>query len=60
MIRLTVADYCQNCPYFEPEVEKIETFDMSFINTSITCKDRVKCEQIHNHLKEEFKIRRSI
>ena len=60
MIRLTVADYCQTCPYFEPDVEKIETFDMSFINTIITCKNSVKCEKIQNHLKREFKIRRSI
>ena len=54
MINLRVEYYCQNCPYFEPETEKVETFDMSFVNTIVKCKDQIKCEQIHNHLMKEL------
>lgn len=55
MINLKVEYYCQNCPYFEPETEKVENFDMSFVNTIVKCKDQIKCEEIHNHLIKELK-----
>lgn len=54
MIKLNVEYYCQNCPYFNPISNSIETFDMSYINTYVECSDRLKCEAIHNQLKKEI------
>ena len=56
MIKLNVEDYCQNCPYFDPISNRLETldFDMDHIITYVECSDRLKCEAIHNQLKKEI------
>ena len=56
MIKLNVEYYCQNCPYFNPISNRLETFDMSYTNTNtyVECSDRLKCEAIHNQLKKEI------
>ena len=54
MIKLNVENYCQNCPYFDPICNRLETFDMSYINTYVECSDRLKCEAIHKQLKKEI------
>ena len=54
MIKLNVENYCHNCPYFNPISNRLETFDMSYIDTYVECSDRLKCEAIHNQLKKEI------
>lgn len=55
MIKLNVEYYCQNCPYFDPVSNKLETFDTSYnVNTYVECSDRLKCEAIHKQLKKEI------
>ena len=54
MIKLNVEYYCQNCPYFNPISNRLETFHTSYINTYVECSDRLKCEAIHNQLKKEI------
>lgn len=63
MIKLEVANYCQDCPQFKPEVierpqlEKLSGYDMmsgrtvkstTFRgNTLIACRDRGRCEMVY-------------
>ena len=54
MIKLNVENYCQNCPYFDPISNRLETLDMNYVNTYVECSDRLKCEAIHNQLKKEI------
>ena len=55
MIKSNVEYYCQNCPYFDPISNRLETFDMSYnINTYVECSDRLKCEVIYNQLKKDI------
>lgn len=57
MIKLEVANYCQDCPQFKPEVierpqlgklsgkaAKSKTFHG---NTLIACRDRARCEMVY-------------
>ena len=58
MINLNVKPYCDNCGDFEPEVEKTEFekfYGNSGCQTEIMCKNRRKCENIMQYLKEEMK-----
>lgn len=52
MIKLNIEEYCENCPDFEPDVEKevLTTEDYPYLestfkyaNTIITCKSRDRC-----------------
>lgn len=66
-IKLIVEDYCENCPNFEPDINRIqfERFSDEFheyvyiCDTLIKCKTRATChcieKQIRNHLNEEEK-----
>lgn len=63
MIKLEVANYCQDCPRFKPEVierpqlGKLSSYDMisgkaakskTFHgNTLIACRDRARCEMVY-------------
>jgi hypothetical protein len=61
MIKLYVEGYCQNCPDFEPEVEKLEhdSYSVEYnehvccCETVITCKYRDRCRQQIQYLKNE-------
>lgn len=61
MIKLSVGEYCQNCPDFEPEVEKTEysTFDHDFCEnrvhteTLVMCKYRSRCLSQLDYLKKQ-------
>lgn len=65
MIKLQVADYCQNCPEFEPRVTKDERVyeDYSLIemdivkhiecNTTITCEHAARCQTIRDYIQRE-------
>ena len=63
MIKLTVDPYCENCPEFEPDVDKdIHTYrssDFRLIgtvaecDTTITCKHKLRCESMIRQLKKE-------
>ena len=61
MISLDVKDYCSNCPDFEPDVDKdiskYKNFEgdevLTFVNTSISCKHKHKCECIKEFLENE-------
>lgn len=63
MITLKVADYCHDCPGFEAEVDKdyrtLHSFDLTgreitFRETTVTCKYRGRCEAIHNYIQKQF------
>ena len=54
MIYLVVEDYCQNCPYFDPVVERICDFYDDKCRTIVKCEDHNKCEIIHNQLEKEL------
>lgn len=61
MIRLIVEEYCQNCPEFEPDVnkDKQEMVDIDlvsfmgrekrkvFCNTTVACQHRDRCAVIY-------------
>lgn len=66
MIRLSVEDYCHNCPEFEVEVEHS---DMTLhghnmmtgdpvvekqINRTIRCMHEERCRAIANHISEKL------
>lgn len=56
-IILDVKDYCQNCPYFEADVEKPETYwfeNVPFIvgDTVIRCQYRKNCEYSVGQMKK--------
>lgn len=52
MIKLTVEDYCQNCPEFEADVIKTKAFcvDEVINHTTITCEHRDKCAQLKSYI----------
>ena len=44
MINLKIEDYCQECPDFEAEVEKITFSDLPVKNDTLSrCKNHVRC-----------------
>lgn len=61
MISLHVRDYCQNCPDFQPDVEKNTLegyYDYECItrtNTTIFCAYRKRCALMYERLTEELK-----
>lgn len=58
MINLSVQPYCEKCGDFEPEVEKTvyeNFYGNSKCHTEITCKHKIKCENIMRYLQEEVK-----
>ena len=59
MIKLVVDDYCQSCPDFIADVEKLEYgYDtgIKVINTTIRCMNRNRCRNLVRHLKEELEV----
>lgn len=60
MINLLIDEYCENCPDFEPEVDKTELYnDMGDVihgmgdaihNTEISCAHRERCRSIKDYL----------
>lgn len=69
MIKLELKPYCENCPDFEPDVDKKEetltcqnyvgfmadTTVIHKCDTTIRCKNRNKCRCIMEHLTQENK-----
>ena len=57
MITLKVEDYCQNCPYFKPDVSIIGivhgTRNEVTYETIVFCKDYKNCEKLYEHIKKE-------
>ena len=55
MIKLYVEDYCQNCPEFEPDVDKKTMHaDRKLINiTDIRCEHRHICDMLINYLEKQ-------
>lgn len=59
MIELKVEEYCQNCPYFEPEVEKgipLLGRNEEYIgqhDTTISCSNRYLCAVVERHYKDK-------
>ena len=53
MININVEDYCQNCPDFEPEVNKTLLKANNIVistDTFITCKYSDRCKQIYRYI----------
>lgn len=54
MISLKVEDKCQNCPYFHPDVERIDATTLegkkNFIQT-VYCENNDFCNEIEEYLK---------
>lgn len=62
MIKLDVADYCRDCPDFEPQAQGevttltqfnygVSTDFITKCNTVVQCKYRYRCAAIHNYMK---------
>lgn len=53
MIELSVEDYCQECPEFDPEVNRsiIRSWDDSklFLSTNVFCKYAQRCKAMEKH-----------
>ena len=58
MITTEFEPYCQECPYFDANVIKIE-IESSYMrvgcNTRITCKEKDKCDLMYEYLKKKNK-----
>lgn len=54
MIELRVAEYCNNCDEFEPDVDTTYGFG-SDIYTMISCVHKRRCLEMIQHLKKELK-----
>lgn len=55
MIKLDLMEYCQDCPYFEAEInkEKYGSPDTQIdVHTIISCKNQGNCGWLLNYLKE--------
>ena len=57
MIKLDVAEYCANCPYFSPESESVTLHTPSdeIITTTVQCKNKEKCNLICEYLSNKLK-----
>lgn len=66
MIKLALMRYCDDCPYFEADVEKpgrVQKFvveedefvERNYGNTYVRCKNRGICEKIRRYLEEKMK-----
>lgn len=53
MIELIVADYCNNCVEFEPEVNTYSSDSDAY--TMISCVHKRRCCEMIQHLKKELK-----
>ena len=51
---LYVEPYCQSCMNFEPKHEVLNLSDLrtARIEHYIFCENRLKCQQIHEHMKK--------
>ena len=63
MIKLDVMDYCQGCPMFDAEVDKVDSREMGgrgTIQTTVRCKRAMACREIYRQFqrfeksKDEF------
>ena len=60
MIRLTVEDYCQNCPEFKPYCNKFESETycdnrpVHNVDTFVKCKKRHVCACIKEYIEAEM------
>lgn len=65
MIRFEKEKWCENCPEFEPNVEKQNlysddycingNFRKKIVDTVITCKHRDRCQDMINYLIRAFR-----
>ena len=63
MIKLSVMDYCEDCPEFEAHVEKFDYEQEDFwsyrtfrkTTTEITCAHRDRCELVKTYLRDKLK-----
>ena len=57
MIRLEIADYCNNCQEFKPEVygQNLYGNGDEYHETIIRCEHRRLCEDIKNYLEKQTK-----
>lgn len=60
MIKLSVEEYCQNCPWIEPDIERpVELFSCSELystvgDTTIKCKNRHICDRVAMAVEKRF------
>lgn len=55
MIKLEIEDYCQNCPAFEPRVEKFSDFAQNMVITTVCCESQKKCARLVQYLERKVK-----
>ena len=57
MIILLKESYCENCPHFEPEVEKFtaDTIKGRITTTNIYCENRHICMELIGYLSSQNK-----
>lgn len=57
MIELKVEKYCENCPHFEADVDRIdicEPGEWVKHDTLVRCASREKCEEIHKAVMKDL------
>lgn len=57
-IHIDMEFYCDGCPEMDPEVENTEYYgDMRLVGreTTIVCKNRYICQNIHRHIVNKLK-----
>lgn len=55
MIELRIADYCHNCPEFEPDIDKyVFQGTEPIVKTTVTCEHHQRCESMLSYIKTQL------
>ena len=52
MIKVSVQEYCQNCPFFIPEVRRHYANGHEVMQTTVFCKQALQCEWLRKTLEK--------
>lgn len=55
MIQLEIKDYCQDCPAFEPMIEKFTDYTQNSVITTVCCESEKKCARLVQYLERKMK-----
>lgn len=55
MIKLEIKDYCQDCPAFEPRVEKFSDYPQNTVTTTVYCASEKKCARLVQYLERKMR-----
>lgn len=55
MIKLEIKDYCQDCPAFEPRVEKFSDYPKNTVTTTVYCESEKRCARLVQYLERTMR-----